>query len=110
MRCPVTCPAEDASAEQRGGAKGLEFNEEVEDGLTFATANGEHPVRRNGLHRFAVVVVHFELLLLVDCIEGLFTDNNALVEHEMPQTLAEICVFADGLGDDMAGTFEGILY
>lgn len=32
MRGPVPCPAENASAKQRDGAKGFEFDEEVEDG------------------------------------------------------------------------------
>src|SRR5260370_18102636 len=109
MRRPVTCPAEDASAEQRGGTKGLEFDEEVEDSLSLTTAEGERPVRRDGLHRLAVVVVHFELFLLIDRVEGLFTDNDPFIKHELAQGLAKVRAFANRLGDDVTGAFEGVL-
>ncbi len=66
-------------------------------------------MRRDGLHRLAVVVVHAELFLLVDGIQGFLADDHALIEHELAQGLAQVGVLADGLGDDVAGAFQGIL-
>src|ERR1700722_16405510 len=106
MRRPIPCSAEDARTEQRDGAKGIEFDEEIEYGLCLTTADGEHPVGRDALHRLAIVIVHLELFLLIYCIQSLFADNNALIEHELAQGLAEVGVLADGLSDNVAGAFE----
>ncbi len=110
-RCGVQSPvcAEDAGADERGGAERIELDEEVEDGLGFAAANGEHAVRGDGLYRLAIVVVHLELFLLVDRVEGFLADDDAFLEQELAESLAEVGVLADGFGDDMAGAFEGIL-
>ena len=39
---------------------------------------------------------------LVSFDKSFFTDNDALIEHELAQGPAEVGVLADGLGDDVA--------
>ena len=63
-------------------------------------------MRRNGLHWLAVVVVHFELFLLIDRIQRFFADDDAFLKHESTKDLAEVGVFADGFGDDVARAFD----
>ena len=112
LRGPVAFGLVDAGAEESGGAGGVEFDEEVEDGLGLAATDGEHAVRGDGLHRLAVVVVHLELALLVFFLAfglgGFAGDDDALVEEELADGFAEFGGLGDGFGHDVAGTFEGV--
>ena len=101
--------AEDTGADERGGAERINLDEEVEDGLGLAAANGQHAVRGDGLYRLAIVIVHLEFFLLVDRVERFLADDDAFLEQELAQCLAEVGVLTDGLGDDVAGAFESVL-
>ena len=58
--------AKDTGADERGGAQRVNLDEEVEDGLGLAAANGKHAVRGDGLYRLAIVILHREFFLLID--------------------------------------------
>ncbi len=58
------------------------------------------------LHRLAIVVVHLELFLLIDGIGGLAAGDDALVEHKLAERLAQVGIFADGFGHDVARAFQ----
>ena len=63
------------------------------------------------LDRLAVVVIHLELLLLVDLRlrRPCSADDHAFVEHHLAQRLADVGVLADHFGDDVARAFERLL-
>src|SRR5581483_8555261 len=44
----------------------IQLDQKIQNIFGLAAANREHAVRRDLLHRLAIVVVHLELLLLVD--------------------------------------------
>ena len=67
-------------------------------------------MRRNGFRRLLVVVIHAELFLLIHGIGHLAAHDHALVEHEIPQRLAQIGVFADPLGHDVARAFQSFVH
>ncbi len=88
------------------GALRLQFHQEEEDVFGLAAADGQHAMRGNGLHRLAIVVVHLELFLLIDGIGGLAAGDDALVEEKLAERLAQVGIFADRFGDDVARAFE----
>ena len=90
-------------------AFGVELDVEVEDVFGFAAADGEHAVRGDFADRLAVIVIHFELFLVVDCAIGFGTDDDAFFEHHAPEGFAELGIFGDGFGDDVARAFESFL-
>src|SRR5665213_3168112 len=108
MWCPITGRAKDAGAEKRCRTNRIKFDEKVENGLGLAAADGQHTMRRDILHRLAVVVVHLELFLLVNGVRGFLAHDDSLFKHDAAQGLAKICVFADGLGDDVACAFKSV--
>ena len=67
-------------------------------------------MRGDGLHRLAIVVVHLELFLLIEFllgrISGLAAGDDAIVKNPLAEHLAQVGVFADALGDDVARAFE----
>ena len=63
-------------------------------------------MRRNFRRRLAVLVIHFELLLLVDRAVRFGGNDHAFVEHHLAQRFAEVGVLADHFGDDVARAFE----
>ena len=109
MRGPVPGLAEDTGADERGGAERINLDEEVEDGLSLAAANGKHAVRGDGLYRLAIVIIHLEFFLFIDRVERFLADDDAFLEQELAECLTEVSVLTDGFGDDMAGAFEGVL-
>src|SRR6202789_3109719 len=107
MRGPVPGLAEDTGADERGGAEWVNLDEEVEDGLGLAAANGKHAVRRDGPYRLAIVIVHLEFFMFIDSVERFLADDDAFLEQELAECLTEVGVLTDGLGDDMAGGVRG---
>ncbi len=108
--CGVQSPgcAQDLIPQQPDAAQRFGFDQEEQDVFAFAAADREHAVGRDGLHRLAIVVVHLELLLLVDRVGHLAADHHAFVEHELPQSLAQVGVLADHFGDDVARAFQRV--
>src|ERR1700722_20053188 len=74
MRGPVAWPAKNAGTQERRGPDGIKLDEEIEDRLGYAAADGQHAMRGDGLYGLAVVVIHLELLLLVDGVGGSLAD------------------------------------
>ena len=109
LRRPIAAFAQNMPPHERDGAFRFHFDEEVEYVFRFAAADGEHAVRRDGLRRLPVLVVHLELLLVVHRVCDLATDHHALVEYKLSQGLAQIGLFADPLGHDMARAFQRFL-
>ncbi len=109
LRRPVALCAQDVPAHEAEGALCFELDEEIEHVLPFAAADGEHAVRGDGLHRLRVLVVHLELFLRVDGVDGLAADDGAFIEHDLAQCFAQVGLFADPLRDDVARTFEGFV-
>ncbi len=106
VRDPVAGLLVDFGAEEIEGALGFEFDDEVEDAGGFAAADGEHAMRGDLFDRLAVVVIHGEFLLVVGSVGDFFADDDAFVEHGAAEELADVGTFADGFGDDVAGSFE----
>ena len=66
-------------------------------------------MRGNRLHRLGVLVVHLEFFLLIDRVGDFFADHHALIEEHLAQRLAQVGVFADPLGDNVARAFESLV-
>ena len=81
LRSPVAGLLVDLALDEVERALRIEFDEEVEDVLGLAAADGEHAMRRDLLDRFAVVVIHLELLLFVDSVRRFLADDDAFLEH-----------------------------
>ena len=106
VRRPVSWCLEDLALEASDGAQRVELDLEVKHLLVFAAANGQHAMGRDFRHRLAVVVIHLELFLLVDGAFDLAAHDYALVEHHLPERLAEIRILADHFRDDVPRAFE----
>ena len=63
-------------------------------------------MRRDGLYRLVVLVVHLEFFLLIDRIRYLAAHDHAFVEHQAAQYLAQVRVLADPLGNNVPRTFQ----
>jgi hypothetical protein len=50
-----------------------------------------------------------EFFLVIDRVERFLADDDAFLEQGLAECLTEVGVLTDGLGDDMAGAFEGVL-
>ena len=86
----------------------VQFDQKEEDLFAFATTDREHPVGRNRLHRLAVVVIHLELILLVDRIRCLAADHCSFFKHQLPEAFAHVSVLTDHLRDDVPRAFQGL--
>ena len=84
----------------------IDLDEEIEDALRLAAPDGQHAVRRNGLHRLAEVVVHLEFFLGILPIQRLPADEDAFIMQQPPQTLAHFGMVCNALSDDVPRAFE----
>jgi hypothetical protein len=109
MRRPIALRTQDLRPQQRGRAQRLQLDQEVQHRLGLAAPHRQHAVRRNRLHRLAILVVHLELLLLVDRVQRLLADDDAFVVHHRTQRLAQVGVLADRLRNDVPSAFERVL-
>ena len=57
-----------------------------------------------------VFVVHLEFVLLIDGVGSLAAHDDAFVEHELAQRLAQVGVFADPFGDDVPRAFQRFVH
>ena len=109
LRRPIAFLAQDVTVNDCRGPFRRDFDEEVEHVFVFAAADGQHAMRGNRLHRLGVLVVHLEFFLLIDRVGDFFADHHALVEEHLAQRLAQVGVFADPLGDNVARAFQRLV-
>jgi hypothetical protein len=86
------------------------LNEEVEDVLALTATNSQHAMRGNLLYRLLVVVIHFELFLLVHRIHGFAAHYHAFIKNKLTQRLAQVGVFTDPFGDNVARAFKRLFH
>src|ERR1700722_10657277 len=106
---PITLFPQYARTQNGPGTQRIKFNKKVQNRFSLTPSNRKHSMRRYRLHRLAILVIHLEFFLLVDSIDRLATDDDALLEHEMAERLTQISILADDLCNDVTRAFQSFL-
>ena len=90
----------------------IEGDLDAQAAFLFPAVDGEHAVRRQRADGLAVVRVHQERLRVLGLPAVLVLDEFCLQRARLPellaQLLAELCVFTDDFGDDVARACESV--
>src|SRR5689334_5899778 len=81
----------------------IEFNLEKKSLFLLATADRQHAMGGNLLGRLAIIRVHRELAFGIVCPLDRLAYDEAFIQHQLAEMLAELGCFANPFRDDMAG-------